>query len=183
MLKRLSKFILFNIAGWRFEGRWPKEIAKMVTIEVPHTSYWDFPIGILMRRILDVEIQWAGKSSLFRFPFGGLFKWMGGVPVVRSKRTNFVNALVDVYNNSEHMNICLAPEGTRGKVEALKTGFYYIAVGANVPIFMVKFDYKDRIVWMREPFYPTGDFDADMTVIDNYFAGTHGKYPKKSYKL
>ena len=81
------------------------------------------------------------------------------------------------------MNICLAPEGTRKKVEKLKTGFYFIAVGAKVPIFMVKFDYKNKIVWLREPFYPTGDIDADMTLIDNYFAGTQGKYPEKSYKL
>lgn len=183
MLTWLSKIIFFKIAGWRFEGRWPKEIAKMVTIEVPHTSYWDFPIGILIRRILDVEIQWAGKASLFRFPFGILGRWMGGVPVVRSKRTNFVSALVEIYNKSDKMNICIAAEGTRGKVDKLKTGFYYIATGANVPIFMVKFDYKNRIVWMREPFYPTGDFEADMSIIDNYFAGTQGKYPSKSYKF
>ncbi len=183
MFKWLSKFILFTIAGWRFEGRWPKEIDKLITIEVPHTSYWDFPIGILMRPILGVQIQWAGKDSLFRFPFGGFFKWLGGVPVVRSRSTNFVNAIVDIYNKSEKMNICIAAEGTRKKVEKLKTGFYYIAVGAKIPIFMVKFDYKNRIVWMREPFYPTGDFDADMSIIDNYFAGTHGKYPAQSYKL
>lgn len=183
MLRWLSKLIFYKFAGWRMEGRWPKEIKKMVTIEVPHTSYWDFPIGILMRKILDVEIQWAGKDSLFRFPMGGFFKWLGGVPVVRSKRTNFVNALIDVYNNSEKMNICLAPEGTRGKVEKLKTGFYYLAVGAKVPIFMVKFDYMNKIVWMRELFYPTGDFDEDMSIIDKYFAGTQGKYPDKSYRL
>ena len=183
MLKWLSKLIFFNIAGWRLEGRWPKEIAKMVTIAVPHTSYWDFPIGIFMRRILDVEIQWAGKSSLFRFPMGGIFKWMGGVPVIRSRRTNFVSAIIDVYNSNDRMNICFAPEGTREKVDSLKTGFYYIATGAKVPIFMVKFDFKNKIVWMRELFLPTGDFDADMTVIDNYFSGTQGKYPEKSYKL
>lgn len=183
MFKWLSKLIFLKIAGWRYEGRWPKEIDKMVTIEVPHTSYWDFPIGIFTRAIWDVEIQWAGKDSLFRFPFGGIARWMGGVPVVRSKRTNFVSALVDIYNKNDKMNICLAPEGTRKKVEKLKTGFYFIAVGAKVPIFMVKFDYKNKIVWLREPFYPTGDIDADMTLIDNYFAGTQGKYPEKSYKL
>jgi len=183
MLRWLSKIIFHNIAGWKFEGRWPKEIPKMVTIEVPHTTNWDFPIGILIRKILDVDIQWAGKNSLFRFPFGGLLKWMGGVPVVRNKRTNFVQALIDIYNKSDKMNICLAPEGSRAKVDKLKTGFYYLAVGAKVPIFMVKFDYQHKIVWMRPPFYPTGDIDADMIVIDEYFAGTHGKYLDKSYKL
>lgn len=183
MLKWLSKLIFFKIAGWKLEGRWPKELPKMITIEVPHTSYWDFPIGILMRKILDVEIQWAGKDSLFKFPFGGLARWLGGVPVVRSKSTNFVQALIEVYNTSDKMNICLAPEGTRDKVNKLKTGFYYVALGAKVPIFMVKFDFKNKIVWMREPFYPTGDFDADMSLIDNYFAGTQGKYIDKSYKI
>lgn len=183
MLNWLSKIIFYKIAGWKIEGRWPKELPKMVTIEVPHTSYWDFPIGILLRKILGVEIQWAGKDSLFKFPLGIIARWMGGVPVVRSKSTNFVQALVEVYNNNDKMNICLAPEGTRAKVDKLKTGFYFVAVGAKVPIFMVKFDFKNRIVWMREPFYPTGNFDEDMSIIDNYFAGTQGKYIEKSYKM
>lgn len=165
------------------QGHWPKDLPKMVTIAVPHTSYWDFPIGILMRRILDVEIQWAGKDSLFKFPMGRILKRMGGIPVIRSKSTNFVQSLIDIYKKSDKMNICLAPEGTRGKVNKLKTGFYYLAVGAKVPIFMVKFDYLNRIVWMREPFYPTEDFDADMRVIENYFAGTRGKYLDKSFKI
>lgn len=183
MLKWLSKFIFFKIAGWKIAGRWPRELPKMVTIAVPHTSHWDFPIGILLRRILDVEIQWAGKDSLFKFPLGIISRWMGGVPVIRSKSTNFVQAIVDIYNKSDKMNICLAPEGTRARVEKLKTGFYYVAVGAKVPIFMVKFDFKNRTVWMREPFYPTSDFDADMNIIDDYFAGTQGKHVEKSYKV
>lgn len=183
MLKWLSKLIFLKIAGWKIDGRWPKELPKMITIAVPHTSYWDFPIGILLRRILDVEIQWAGKDSLFRFPLGVIARWMGGVPVVRSKSTNFVQALVDIYNKSEMMNICLMPEGTRSKVEGLKSGFYYIATGARIPIFMIKVDYLYRTVWFREPFYPTGDFDADMVLIENYFAGTQGKYLNKSFKM
>ncbi|MFN7117891.1 MAG: lysophospholipid acyltransferase family protein [Saprospiraceae bacterium] len=182
MFSAISKWIL-RVWGFKIEGRYPSEIPKMVLIEFPHTSNWDFPLGLLVRSALKLDIKYVGKASLFRFPFGGLFRWLGGYPVDRSKSTNFVDAVVDIFNEKEQFAIILTPEGTRTKVDKLKTGFYYIALGAKVPILMVKFDWSKKIVGFSEPFYPTGEYDADIIKILDYYKGVKGYNPELGYNV
>ena len=176
MLSKISAFIL-KILGWEIVGQWP-DVKKFVLIVIPHTSNWDFPYGILIRKAMNRNIQYAAKDSLFKWPFGIFFRWSGGVPVDRSKSNNFVDAVVDIFNERDEFALCIAPEGTRKKVDKLKTGFYYIAKGAGVPIVMFRFDYGKRQFVASEPFYPTDDKEADFAVIRDYFKGVTGKIPE-----
>lgn len=180
MLSALCRFIL-RLFGWKVIGRYPHEIKKLVVIVIPHTSNWDFPLGPLSRRVMNAKIKFVGKASLFKFPLGPIMRWFGGIPVDRSKNNNFVDAVVDLYRQHERLAIMLAPEGTRRKVEKLKTGFYYIAQKAGIPILLVKFDYGPKIIDYGEVFWPTGDIDADMAYLKSYYAGVKGKYPDQGW--
>lgn len=172
---KLSTAIL-NIFGWKIEGGIPPDLKKYVVIAVPHTSAWDFPLGVLSRSGIDADIKFIGKKSLFKPPFGWLMYKLGGYPVDRSKSRNFVQSVVDIFDHHKEFAIALAPEGTRQKVEKLKTGFYYIAKGAGVPILFVSFDYGSKVVkYDPEVFYPTDDAEADLAHIWNYYKGIKGK--------
>lgn len=106
---------------------------KFVIAVIPHTSSWDFPLGLLVRSVMDIDVKYLGKDSLFKGPFGGLFRWLGGYPVDRSKNNNFVDTVIDIFKREEKFSTAIAPEGTRKKVDQLKTGFYYIAKGRVFP--------------------------------------------------
>ncbi|MEO8086873.1 MAG: 1-acyl-sn-glycerol-3-phosphate acyltransferase, partial [Bacteroidota bacterium] len=114
----------------------------------------------------------------FRFPFGTLFRWLGGVPVDRSKHTNFVDAVADIFNQHDKFILAIAPEGTRKYVAQWKTGFYFMAVKANVPIVMTAFDYSRKTIFIREPFYPTGNLASDMKTIFDFYKDKKGKFTK-----
>ncbi|MBK6619577.1 MAG: lysophospholipid acyltransferase family protein [Saprospirales bacterium] len=181
MLGKFSRFIL-RFFGWKILGWDPMLLDKYVVIVIPHTSNWDFPLGLLVRQAMDApHLKFIGKDSLFRPPFGAIFRWLGGYPVDRSKRTHFVDSIVDLYNSQSRFVVVLSPEGSRKKVDQLKTGFYYIALGAGVPIVMVKFDWGSKTVTWREPFYPSGNWETDLKVIEDYFRGVQGKLPQNSY--
>ena len=179
MLSKISALIL-KLLGWKLIGDWP-DVKKFVLIAIPHTSNWEFPYGILIRKALRRNIQYIAKDSLFQWPIGGFFRWTGGVPVDRSKNNNFVDAVVDVYNQRDEFAICIAPEGTRSNVGKLKTGFYYIAKGAGCPIVMISFDYGKRQFKVSDPYYPTDDKEADFAHIREYFKGVVGKIPAYSW--
>lgn len=180
MFSALARFIL-RIFGWKVIGRYPHEIKKLVVIVIPHTSNWDFPLGPLSRTVMNAKIKFVGKDSLFRFPIGGILRWLGGIPVNRRKSTNFVDAVVRLFEEHERLAVMLAPEGTRKRVEKLKTGFYYIALNAGIPILLVKFDYGPKIIDYGEVFWPTGDIDADMAYFKEYYRGVQGKYPDQGW--
>ncbi len=181
-MRKLSKWIL-GLLGWKIEGRYPpvEEVPKAMVIVIPHTSNWDFPLGLLVRSAIGANIVFVGKSSLFKPPFGFLFRALGGYPVERSRRMNYVQSMVKLFNSKEHFHVVIAPEGTRSKVERLKTGFYYIATGAGIPIIMCRFDFGRKVVEFREPFYPSGDIDKDFEVINDYFRNIKGKNPEQGY--
>ena len=175
MFRLLSSFVFFRIMGWRIEGHYPKEIPKFVIAVAPHTSSWDFPIGLMVRSILrDPYIRFVGKESLFRPPFGGIFRWLGGYPVDRSKRTNYVDSIIDIFRKEPIFHLTLAPEGTRKKVERIKTGFYYIAVGAKVPIVPIQFDFGTKCVRIADPFYPGENAESDLEKLTDYWRGIRG---------
>lgn len=182
MFSLISRWIL-RLWGFKIVGTYPRHIKKYLVIVIPHTSWVDFPLGVFVRAAMKAHhIKFLGKKSLFKPPFGWMFKALGGYPVDRSKRTNFVQAVVDLYNEKEAFVIALAPEGTRQKVDKLRTGFYYIALGANVPILMVKMDYGHKeVVWHEDLLYPSGDLEKDLEIVNDFYRGTRGKVPEKSY--
>ena len=180
MIQWLSKLI-FKIIGWRIGGNYPKELDKKIFIAAPHTSNWDFPLGLLARAIVNDQISYVAKSSLFKPPLGWIMKALGGVPVNRSKSTNFVRAVVDEFKKRDRLAIVIAPEGTRKRVSKFKTGFYFIAKQANIPIIMVFFKYPEKEIFFADPFYPTDDAEADIKYIEDQFRGIKGKIPANSF--
>jgi 1-acyl-sn-glycerol-3-phosphate acyltransferase len=181
MRRTLAKFIFHTLWGWKIDVPYPNEVRQSVVIPMPHTTNWDFLIGIIIRPIIRTNVSFAAKDSLFFFPLGLLMKFWGGYPVDRSRKTNFVDACADIFKKNDHFILAVAPEGTRAKVTKLKTGFYHIAVKANVPIVCCKFDWGTKTVGFSGPFYPTGDYDADLPKILAYFKGVKGKIPEYDY--
>lgn len=143
-MEKISKFILYNILGWRVENGFPDAPKKYIIIAAPHTSWLDFPIAILSRMSEGKMVHFIGKGSLFKWPFGYFFKALGGTPVNRDKSTNMVEGVINIFNTKEEFRLGLSPEGTRKKVDKWKTGFYYIAKGANVPIVMATLDFENK---------------------------------------
>ena len=181
MIRLLFKFIYFKILKWKVSGKFPIDLKKYIVIVAPHTSTWDFPLGIIFRGLSKEvkDAKYLGKKELFKPPMGWFFRATGGYPVNRSKHTNMVDAVVDIYNRHEKFIIALAPEGTRAKVERLKTGFYYIALKAKIPIVMVGFDYGGRQVVVSDAYLPGDDFEKDMLVFMDFFKKIKGKNPEK----
>ena len=171
---------ILGLFGWRVEGSIPDDLRKFVAIPAPHTSGWDFPLGLFARAAVGRKIKYLGKKSLFKPPLGWIMRALGGYPVDRTERKGLVDQVVDIYNSKEDFAIAIAPEGTRNKVDKFKTGFYYIAKGAGVPIIPVKMDYGRKVVEYCPPFYPTDDTEADLAYLWNYFKGVRGKHPDKS---
>lgn len=180
MLSKISALLL-RLWGWKIEGRYPKELPKVMLIVIPHTSNWDFPLGILVRSAIEADIKFIAKSSLFKPPFGWLFRWLGGYPVERSRSTNFVQTMSEIYNRETYFHTVIAPEGTRSKVNKLKTGFYYIAKAGGAAIAMCRFDWGKKVVKFSEPIYPTDNLDADFSRIEDFFKGVKGKRPEMGY--
>jgi len=175
----ISKFIFKIILGWKLVGNFPKNLKKYVIIAAPHTSWQDFPIGILARNTSGIKINFIGKDSLFKGPFGFIFRSLGGTPVDRSQSNNLVDAIVDVFNSKEEFRLALLPEGTRKKVERWKTGFYYIAKGAKVPIVMATLDFGKKQVKISEPYYPTDDIQKDFEYFKSFYIDVLGKKPEQ----
>ncbi|WP_337044845.1 1-acyl-sn-glycerol-3-phosphate acyltransferase [Emticicia sp. 17c] len=161
MLRWLSVFF-FRLAGWKTVKNLPPDLKKGIFAVAPHATWFDFLIGVGARSDLGLRIGYLGKAELFKPPFGWLFKALGGTPVIRSHSTNFVQQVAETFNKHDSLLVAIAPEGTRKNVERLKTGFYYMAHTAGVPIIRVGFDYPRKTVFVEEPFYTTGDFEADM---------------------
>ncbi len=169
---------VLRLMGWTLVDDVPERPPKFVTIGAPHTTNWDFPIAILMFVGLGMKRNWVGKHTLFRPPFGWLMRFLGGVPLDRSKRHNFVDQVVAAFDEAEEMVIALAPEGTRSHTSHWKTGFYYIAVGASVPIVLAFIDYPTKRIGLGSILYPTGDLEADIQLIRNFYADKRGKRPE-----
>tara|TARA_R110002073_G_scaffold72537_1_gene177199 strand:+ start:179432 stop:179932 length:501 start_codon:yes stop_codon:yes gene_type:complete len=164
---------------WKIIGDFPK-LNKYIVIAAPHTSWQDFPIAILAKFAKGAKINYIGKASLFKAPFGFLFRWLGGAPVDRTKSTKLVDQIVAIFNSKERFALGMSPEGTRKKVVQWKTGFYYIAKGANVPIVMATLDFKNKEIRISKPYFLTDSMDVDMHHFHTYFEGVEGKHPELS---
>ncbi|MBW3166505.1 lysophospholipid acyltransferase family protein [Ferrimonas balearica] len=174
MLATLSAFIL-KCAGWRIEGTLP-ERRKYVAIVAPHTSNWDFIIGLLARFQLDIPARFIGKHQLFRPPLGWLMRALGGRPVVRTQSNNLVEDVVAMFQQEPEFVLALAPEGTRSPVSHWKTGFYHIARGAGVPIVPVALDFRHRTIVIGQPLTPGECKAADMAQLLAFFRPHRGRF-------
>ena len=166
--------IFLKMLGWRVEGEIPN-IKKFVIIAAPHTSNWDFPITLAVTFALKIKIYWMGKAAMFRWPFGEVCRWLGGIPIDRSRSQNVVEQCVQAFKQRDKLIVVIPPEGTRKKVSYWKTGFYHIARGANIPIVLGFLDYRRKAGGIGPTFYPTGRIEDDMQVIKTFYATITGK--------
>ncbi len=170
---------LFKILGWKKVGQLP-DISKYVIIIAPHTSNWDLFYGISTAFTLKLELCFMAKKELFRWPFGPLVRFLGGVPVDRDKSINAVDQMIQRYNENEKYVLAIAPDGSRSKTKHWKTGFYHIALGANVPILFGFFDYATKKGGTGPLITPTGDIEHDMQIIRDFYSKITGRYPEKA---
>ena len=176
MLKSLSRMVL-SLIGWQLDARLPDE-NKYVIIGAFHTSNWDFPLGILGMWALGLRASWVGKHTLFRGPLGPLFKYLGGIPVDRTVHTGFIRRVAELYGQRERMTLTIAAEGTRSRTEYWKTGFYFIAVEAGVPIALGYLDYGKKKLGVGATLYPTGDITTDFEKIRDFYSDKSGLRPQ-----
>lgn len=182
-MRWLAKLLYFRILGWQVIGNInmsKNSIKKAVIIAAPHTSWQDFYIALLLRKIIGIQSNFIGKKELFVWPFGYYFKSIGGAPLDRRPGQNKVQAIAKLFEARDEFRLALSPEGTRKKVEEWKTGFYYIAKAANVPIIMFTLDFENKQNYISQPFYPTDNIEADLRFIKEFFKGVKGKIPEYS---
>ena len=181
MLASISKFIL-KVLGWKLVGELPKE-KKYVAIIAPHTSNWDFFFFLLVKWIYKLKVVFIGKHTLFIGPIGWALKKIGGIPVDRTSAHNMVDIIVDEFNKRDEMVFGLSPEGTRSYLDHWKSGFYYIATKANVPIKMAFLDTRNKTIGWGPLFYPSDDKYQDLKTIKEFFSDKQGFKPEKFSKI
>lgn len=173
---RLARALL-RLLGWELEARLPPD-PRYVVVVAPHTSNWDFPVGLLAREGMEMDARWVGKKALFRFPHGPIMRALGGVPVDRSRSQNFVDQVVERMRREDEFVLVITPEGTRSRMERWKTGFYYIALGAEVPIALAFVDFGRKRVGVGGWIRPSGDLSSDMERIRDFYRDKTGKRPE-----
>ena len=171
--------LYLKIFGWSIEGQ-PPHADAYVIIAAPHTSNWDLIYLLAYAYHFGIKISWMGKDTLFRFPFGGFMRWLGGVAVNRSSPQNTVQQMIDAFTHNPGLVLAVPPEGTRSKRSYWKTGFYFIAHGAGVPIATSFLDYGRKRGGFGPPLLPTGDIHADMDILRGFYSQMRGKFPENT---
>ena len=156
-MKWLSKLYL-KLIGWKTGSILSPSVNKCVLVGAPHTSNMDFPIALATLYASGVRVRFLAKKSLFKFPLGILMRVMGGIAVDRSKHSNMVDMMVDMFDSRSSLVLLIPAEGTRSYVKEWKSGFYYTALGAKVPIVLGYLDYGRKTAGFGDLFFPTGDF-------------------------
>ena len=172
-LLRLIAIAILKLSGWKTVGK-ELEDHRFVLICAPHTSNWDFPLMLLVVLKLRLQVFWMGKESLFSFPLGALMKWLGGIPIDRSKSHNVVDETVRYYRQHKQLIVLIPPEGTRRKVKRWKTGFYHIANAAEVPIVLGFLDARKKESGIADYYHPSGELEKDMLEIRAFYAEKQG---------
>ncbi|HSD60229.1 MAG TPA: 1-acyl-sn-glycerol-3-phosphate acyltransferase [Burkholderiales bacterium] len=168
---------LLALFGWTADIAWPPA-PRAVIVVYPHTSNWDFVVGIVARYAAGFPVQWVGKDSLFRGPFGTLLRSWGGIPVNRRQSTGFIGQLMEEFRRRSWMWVVFTPEGTRSYRDYWKSGFYYLALEAKVPVGLAYIDYKRRQVGLQSYIVLTGDVERDLDAMRAVYAGKVGKHPE-----
>ena len=173
---------VLRLIGWRTHVISPRT-SRYVLIGAPHTSNWDFLIVLLLMVVEGIPIRIIGKDTLFRGPIGIFMRSLGAIPVNRRERENFVDQVVAKFDQYDELIIGISPEGTRKKSSRWRTGFYYIALKAEVPIVMAYLDYENKVCGLGPSLMPTGDIQADFMIIREFYSGIVGKYPQKQGEI
>ena len=177
MFQRLSKWLLYDVMGWKKDIRC-KLPDKAVICLAPHTSNWDFLIGQLYARAERQQSNFLMKREWFFWPFGTLFRKLGGIPVWRDKHTSMTDRLAGYAVHADRFQLCITPEGTRSLNPDWKKGFYYIALKARLPIHLYGIDYEKKLIQCSKVIRPSGDLEHDMKEIQLYFKNLKGKHPE-----
>lgn len=177
LAQKISRAIL-KLFGWTIVGNYP-EIPKFVLVGAPHTTNWDFPLAMLWMYGSGVRFNWVGKDSLFKPPFGWLFYRLRGIPVKRDSSYNFVDQIIKIFKEREQLIIAITPEGTRSKSPYWKTGFYYIAQGAGVPLVLAFIDFSKKQIGIGPTIELSGDINEDFKHLRNFYVDKQGLYPDK----
>ena len=171
-----KSFVLwFKLKGWKIEGLVSADIKKAVVIAAPHTSNWDFIYALAVFKMLGMKVNYLAKKELFRFPLSILLKNTGGIPVERSKKQSLTDQIIKKFDQADNLFVAIPAEGTRKWVEKWKSGFYYAALGANVPVLPGYLDYKNKLAGFGEPIYLTGNKEIDMQKFKAFYKDKTGK--------
>jgi len=178
MLRGLARLLL-RVGGWTPVGTIP-DVPKAMIIAAPHTSNWDGIWALIYKVAIDAEIHFFAKKSLFWFPLSSLLRWLGGIPLDRERAGSAVKQAIDMFQSEDSFYFGLAPEGTRTKKPGWKSGFYRIAEGADVPVYLGFLDFQNKHLGIGPRLDLTGDLDADLGTIRNFYAGIQGRWPEKT---
>lgn len=179
-MKKIREYIFYNLLKWKIVGD-TNFVKKCIIIAAPHTHWSDFFIAIFARSLFDNKnVYFIGKKELFTFPLKYFMNWLGGMPVNRNSNSNSVDSIADLFNQNESFILALSPEGTRKKVSSWKTGFYYIAKKAKVPIVCAALDFENKQILISKPFDLTDDINEDISHLKSFFKGVKGKIPEYS---
>jgi 1-acyl-sn-glycerol-3-phosphate acyltransferase len=171
--------LYLRLFGWRVAGTLPA-CPSAVVIAAPHTTNWDLPFMLAVAYALGVQPAWLGKRELFRWPFGGMMRWLGGLAVDRTERRDMVRQAVDRLTSGARLFLVIPPSGTRRRAEYWKSGFYHIARGAEVPIVCAYLDYTRKVGGVGLAFTLTGDVVGDMGRIRAFYAPIRGRFPEQT---
>jgi len=183
MKKAIGAFLFYRVFGWKCVGDIPKDVKKCVVIGGPHTSNFDFILAVTMMWSKRWNIKILGKKELFKPGIGWIFRAMGVVPIDRHSSNNAVESAAKLFEDHEEFIVALSPEGTRKKVERFRSGFYYIAKAAQVPVVMIGVKYNEKLMTIETPYYLTEDKDADFKHFYQFFNEQKGKYADKDFDV
>ena len=182
MLQRVYNFIFFRILKWRMIGELPGDVNKYLFVGVPHTSNWDFIYGWIASRALGIKLTFFVKDIFCRGPLICFCRYFGASPVNRRESTNFVDSVAKQFAENDKMIVLLTPEGTRKYAPNLKSGYYYLAKSANVPIVLVGANYADKSITFLPPRPPMATFEEDEKNLKDFCKTMQGKHPNYSYR-
>ena len=177
---RAGSLAVLKLKGWRVEGALPAHAHKCVLIAAPHTTNWDLPYTLMAAFVLRLNVYWMGKASIFRPPFGPVMRWLGGIAVRREQSNSLVAASAAALRAADGpVQLIVPPQGTRGKTTQWKTGFYYIAREAGLPILLAYIDYPNKRVGLGPVFEPSGDVERDMQAVKAFYAPLRGRHGER----
>lgn len=180
MVQRVFNWVI-RLIGWKVVGTWPP-VRKFVFMVAPHTSNWDMPIGLIAGFSSGILLHWPYgfmmKDAMFRGPLGPIMRWLGGLSIDRSSPNDVVQQMAAVFAQRDDLILAVTPEGTRSRREYWKSGFYYIAVAAGVPIVPVAFDYRHKEVGLGAPITLSGNREADCEIFRRFLQGVSPKRPE-----
>ena len=181
-MQKFYYFIFYKIFGWRMLGEPPQGVNKYLLVVLPHTSNWDFPFGWLATKSLGLNAKIFAKDAYFIWPLNYVCHWLGLLPVNRRESTNFVDTMVEKFNQADELSLFIAPEGTRSYVENLKSGYYHIAKKADVPIVVAGPNFEQKTFIILPPRPVLISFEEDQHQIKEFAKSRVGKLPNNSFR-